>query len=78
MVLFYFYLYISASLLSKKTQDSIDAVVFTIGVQTFLRQFSNDIFNNYITHLCKYVLSFVSSDRYKFLNKKNFLIFKFY
>ncbi|XP_008550175.1 WASH complex subunit 5 [Microplitis demolitor] len=52
----------TASLLSKKIQDPIDAVVFTIGLQTFLRQFTNDIFNNYISYLCKYVLSFVSSD----------------
>ncbi|KAK0182776.1 hypothetical protein PV327_000877 [Microctonus hyperodae] len=52
----------TASLLSKKIQDPIDAVVFTIGIQTLLRQFPPDIFNNYIKYICKYVLSFVTAD----------------
>lgn len=56
---------IVASLLSRKTQDPVDAIIFTIGIQTVLRQFPTSVFNSYIAHLCKYILCFVSADRYE-------------
>ncbi|XP_034940027.1 WASH complex subunit 5 [Chelonus insularis] len=55
----------TASLLSKKIQDPIDAVVFSIGIQTLSKQFSSDIFDDYLSYLCKYVLLFVAVDNGK-------------
>ncbi|XP_011303395.1 WASH complex subunit strumpellin [Fopius arisanus] len=52
----------TASLLSKKIQDPVDAVVFTIGVHSFLRQFDADVLESYISFLCKYLMAFVASD----------------
>ncbi|KAF7991199.1 hypothetical protein HCN44_002761 [Aphidius gifuensis] len=58
----------TASLLSKKIQDPIDSIVFTIGIHTLLRQFPTDIFDKYISLLCDYVLTFVSSESGKIGN----------
>ncbi|XP_015116377.1 WASH complex subunit 5 [Diachasma alloeum] len=57
-----FYCKSTASLLSRKIQDPVDAVVFTIGVHTLLRQFDVEVLENYISFLCKYVMAFVSTD----------------
>jgi len=54
---------IVASLLSKKYQDPVDAVVFAIGIQTILRQFHISVMNRYVKYLCMYVLSFVTVER---------------
>ncbi|KYM92896.1 WASH complex subunit strumpellin [Atta colombica] len=58
-----FYCKNTASLLSKKYQDSVDAVVFAIGIQTILRQFHISVMNRYVKYLCMYVLSFVTVER---------------
>ncbi|XP_046411198.1 WASH complex subunit 5 isoform X1 [Neodiprion fabricii] len=51
-----------ASLLSKKAQDPVDAVVFVIGVQTILHQCNAAAKEDYVSHLCQYILSFEISD----------------
>ncbi|KYN00267.1 WASH complex subunit strumpellin [Cyphomyrmex costatus] len=55
----------TASLLSKKYQDPVDAVVFAIGIQTILRQFHISVMNRYVKYLCMYVLSFVTVESMK-------------
>ncbi|XP_063976642.1 WASH complex subunit 5 [Diachasmimorpha longicaudata] len=52
----------TASLLSKKIQDPVDAVVFTIGAHTLLRQFGEEVMENYVALLCKYVMAFVATE----------------
>ncbi|XP_001600214.3 WASH complex subunit 5 [Nasonia vitripennis] len=59
----------TASLLSKKIQDPIDAVIFTLGVQSVLKQFGVTQLNCYVTHASEYVLSFVTSDSTKMSNE---------
>lgn len=54
----------AASLLSKRAQDPVDAVVFALGVQTILRQHHMSVINRYLKYLSVYVLSFITSDRY--------------
>lgn len=56
------------SLLSKKSQDPLDAVLFAIGVQTVLRQYTFSAMTRYVKYLCAYVLSCVAPDRYKHIN----------
>ncbi|XP_046735927.1 WASH complex subunit 5 isoform X3 [Diprion similis] len=51
-----------ASLLSKKAQDPVDAVVFVIGVQTILHQCNAAAKEDYVSHLCQYILSFEISN----------------
>ncbi|KAG5323976.1 WASC5 protein, partial [Acromyrmex heyeri] len=60
-----FYCKNTASLLSKKYQDPVDAVVFAIGIQTILRQFHISVMNRYVKYLCMYVLSFVTVESMK-------------
>ncbi|XP_026671210.1 WASH complex subunit 5 isoform X2 [Ceratina calcarata] len=55
----------TGTLLSKKPQDSLDAVVFVIGVQTVLRQCTFTAMTRYVKYLCIYVLSCVTSDSVK-------------
>ncbi|KAK2579644.1 hypothetical protein KPH14_011569 [Odynerus spinipes] len=55
----------TASLLSKKSQDPLDAVVFAVGIQTMLRQFHISITCNYVKYICIYILSLVTSDSTK-------------
>ncbi|EFN72735.1 Strumpellin [Camponotus floridanus] len=55
----------TASLLSKKYQDPIDAVVFAIGIQTILCQFHVSVINRYVKYLCMYILSFVTMESTK-------------
>ncbi|CAK9823853.1 WASH complex subunit 5 [Anthophora retusa] len=52
----------TGSLLSKKAQDSLDAIVFVIGIQTILRQCTYSTMTRYIKYLCTYVLSCVTAD----------------
>ncbi|XP_043273140.1 WASH complex subunit 5 [Venturia canescens] len=52
----------TASLLSKKINDPVDAVVFTIGMQTVLHQFPPSVFTIYISYVCQYVLTFVTAE----------------
>ncbi|XP_011504242.1 PREDICTED: WASH complex subunit strumpellin [Ceratosolen solmsi marchali] len=59
----------TASLLSKKIQDPIDAVIFILGVQSVLKQFGILQLNEYVTHITEYVLSFVISDSTKMSNE---------
>ncbi|XP_012235159.1 WASH complex subunit 5 [Linepithema humile] len=54
-----FYCKNTASLLSKRHQDPVDAVVFAIGIQTILRQFHVSVMNRYVKYLCMYILSFI-------------------
>ncbi|XP_020285658.1 WASH complex subunit strumpellin [Pseudomyrmex gracilis] len=54
-----------ASLLSKKYQDPVDAVVFVIGIQTILRQFHVSVMNRYVKYLSMYILSFVTMESIK-------------
>ena len=58
------YKIIAGSLLSKRPQDPLDAVVFVIGVQTILRQCTFSAMTRYVKYLCVYVLSCVTADRY--------------
>ncbi|XP_047367322.1 WASH complex subunit 5 isoform X2 [Vespa velutina] len=55
----------TASLLSKKSQDPLDAVAFAIGIQTVLRQFHISITCNYVKYICMYILSLVTLDSTK-------------
>ncbi|XP_076661736.1 WASH complex subunit strump [Halictus rubicundus] len=55
----------AGSLLSKKSQDPLDAIIFTIGVQTILRQFTFAAMTNYVKYLCTYVTSCVAPDSAK-------------
>ncbi|KAF7380584.1 hypothetical protein HZH68_016449 [Vespula germanica] len=55
----------TASLLSKKSQDPLDAVAFAIGIQTILRQFHISITCNYVKYICMYILSLVTLDSTK-------------
>jgi len=57
------YFFLTASLLSKRHQDPIDAVVFAIGMQTILRQFHVSVMNRFIKYLCIYILSFITTER---------------
>ncbi|KAJ8673596.1 hypothetical protein QAD02_004858 [Eretmocerus hayati] len=59
----------TASLLSKKPQDPLDAVVFILGVQSVLKQFGVTHLNRYVTHVSEYILSFVISDSTKMVNE---------
>ncbi|XP_076752994.1 WASH complex subunit strump isoform X1 [Xylocopa sonorina] len=52
----------TGSLLSKKPHDSLDTVVFVIGVQTILRQCTFSAMTRYVKYLCIYVLSCVTTD----------------
>ncbi|XP_015187762.1 PREDICTED: WASH complex subunit strumpellin isoform X2 [Polistes dominula] len=60
-----YYCNVTASLLSKKSQDHLDAVVFVAGIQTMLRQFHISITFNYIKYICMYILSLVTTDSTK-------------
>ncbi|XP_011688832.1 PREDICTED: WASH complex subunit strumpellin-like [Wasmannia auropunctata] len=60
-----FYCKNTASLLSKRYQDSVDAVVFALGIQTILRQFHVSVMNRYVKYLCMYVLSFITVESLK-------------
>lgn len=60
------FLFVLASLLSKKYQDPVDAVVFVIGIQTILRQFHVSVMNHYVKYLSMYILSFVTMDRWEY------------
>ncbi|EZA48313.1 hypothetical protein DMN91_008109 [Ooceraea biroi] len=60
-----FYCKNTASLLSKRHQDPIDAVVFAIGIQTILRQFHVSVMNRFVKYLCVYTLSFVTTESMK-------------
>ncbi|KAK9307552.1 hypothetical protein QLX08_002167 [Tetragonisca angustula] len=55
----------TGSLLSKRPQDPLDAVVFVIGVQTILRQCTFSAMTRYVKYLCVYVLSCVTTDSIK-------------
>ncbi|XP_033351507.1 WASH complex subunit 5 [Bombus vosnesenskii] len=55
----------TGSLLSKRPQDPLDAVVFVIGVQTILRQCTYSAMTRYVKYLCIYVLSCVAPDSIK-------------
>ena len=55
----------TGSLLSKKSQDPLDAVLFAIGVQTVLRQYTFSAMTRYVKYLCAYVLSCVAPDSVK-------------
>lgn len=55
----------TASLLSKKSQDPLDAITFVIGIQTMLRQFHISITCNYVKYICVHILSLISSDSTK-------------
>ncbi|KAL2712235.1 WASH complex subunit 5 [Vespula squamosa] len=55
----------TASLLSKKPQDPLDAVAFAVGIQTVLRQFHISITCNYVKYICMYILSLVTLDSTK-------------
>ena len=55
----------TGSLLSKKAQDSLDAVVFVIGIQTILRQCTFTAMTRYVKYLCIYVLSCTVADSAK-------------
>ncbi|XP_014473018.1 PREDICTED: WASH complex subunit strumpellin isoform X2 [Dinoponera quadriceps] len=55
----------TASLLSKRYQDPVDAVVFAIGIQTILRQFHVSVMNRYVKYLCMYILSFLTMESMK-------------
>lgn len=60
-----FYCKNTASLLSKKYQDPVDAVIFVIGIKTILCQFHVSVINRYIKYLCMYILSFVTIESTK-------------
>ncbi|XP_043487767.1 WASH complex subunit 5 isoform X1 [Polistes fuscatus] len=60
-----YYCNVTASLLSKKSQDHLDAVAFVAGIQTMLRQFHISITFNYIKYICMYILSLVTTDSTK-------------
>ncbi|XP_076246687.1 WASH complex subunit strump isoform X1 [Calliopsis andreniformis] len=53
------------SLLSKKPQDPLDAILFAIGVQTVLRQCTYSVMTRYVKYLCTYVLSCATPDSAK-------------
>ncbi|KAG7205653.1 hypothetical protein KM043_007608 [Ampulex compressa] len=55
----------TATLLSKKPQDPIDAVVLALGILTVLRQFDVSIMNQYVKYLCYYILSYITTDSAK-------------
>ncbi|XP_076166156.1 WASH complex subunit strump [Ptiloglossa arizonensis] len=55
----------TGSLLSKKPQDPLDAVIFVIGIQTVLRQCTFSAMIRYVKYLCTYVLSCVTPDSAK-------------
>lgn len=55
---------ITGSLLSKRPQDPLDAVIFVIGILTILRQCTFSAMTRYVKYLCIYILSYVTSDRY--------------
>ncbi|KZC05129.1 PREDICTED: WASH complex subunit strumpellin [Dufourea novaeangliae] len=55
----------TGSLLSKKAQDSLDAVIFAIGVQTVLRQCRFSAMTSYVKYLCAYISSSVTPDSVK-------------
>ncbi|XP_058790000.1 WASH complex subunit 5 isoform X2 [Phymastichus coffea] len=59
----------TASLLSKKLQDSIDAYIFALGIQSVLKQSGITQLYDYITHVSEYILSFVMSDSSKQTNE---------
>lgn len=54
---------LTASLLSKKLQDPIDAYILALGIQSVLKQFGAAQLHGYVTHVSEYVVSFVMSDR---------------
>ncbi|XP_012267636.2 WASH complex subunit 5 [Athalia rosae] len=51
-----------AGLLSKKIQDPVDAVVLVIGIQTILNQCNPVARDDFISHLCRYIISLDISD----------------
>ncbi|XP_076630517.1 WASH complex subunit strump [Colletes latitarsis] len=55
----------TGSLLSKKPQDPLDAIIFVIGIQTVLRQCAFSTMIRYVKYLCTYVLSCVTPDSAK-------------
>ncbi|XP_053979138.1 WASH complex subunit 5 [Hylaeus volcanicus] len=55
----------TGSLLSKKSQDPLDAVVFVTGVQTVLRQCAFSTMMCYVKYLSTYILSCVTPDSAK-------------
>ncbi|XP_066594760.1 WASH complex subunit 5 isoform X2 [Prorops nasuta] len=58
-----------ACLISKKIQDPVDAIVFTIGIQTMLHQFDSTETHSYIKYLSKYILTAVATDSTKLVNE---------
>ncbi|XP_014219163.1 WASH complex subunit 5 [Copidosoma floridanum] len=59
----------SFSLMSKKIQDSVDAIIFIMGVQSILKQFGITQVNKYVEHVGEYILSLVISDCTKMTNE---------
>ncbi|XP_061936928.1 WASH complex subunit 5 isoform X2 [Apis cerana] len=55
----------TGSLLSKRPQDPLDAVIFVIGILTILRQCTFSAMTRYVKYLCIYILSCVTSDSVK-------------